>query len=49
LADRPPDLIIEDDDAIDRWYENYVREVNRKAKRPTGNAPAFSELPTFSA
>lgn len=50
LSDRPDDDIIADDEAVDRWYQQYVRDVARKAKGNAKGPPVeFSQLPQFSA
>lgn len=50
LTDRPDDEIIQDDEAIDQWYERYLRDATRKAKRGTqGPEVPFQQLPQFSA
>ncbi len=50
LSDRPSDEIIEDDEAIDRWYENYLRDMTRKAKgNAKGPAVDFAQIPQFQS
>jgi len=34
-SDRPTDEIIEDDEALDAWYQSYLREQAIKAGRKT--------------
>jgi len=35
-ADRPVDSLLENDDELDRWFDNYIRTVQRKAGRASG-------------
>jgi hypothetical protein len=47
-ADRPDDRVIEDDVALDRWYESYQRDIIRKhGKKQSASAADFSDVPTF--
>lgn len=34
LSERPPDDVIEDDAALDQWWERFIREMYRKAAKP---------------
>lgn len=46
-SDRPTDDVIEDDAALDKWYQDYVREQARKAaKTSTGSMDV--QVPQFS-
>ena len=50
-SDRPDDRTIENDDAIDRWFEQYQRHAARKAGRsgPTVTlTEAADQIPSFS-
>lgn len=48
-SDRPDDQLIEDDAALDRWYESYQREMLRKfSKNQSRSATEYADVPTFS-
>lgn len=36
-TDKPPQHVIEDDDLIDKWYENKIEEYERKARETSRN------------
>lgn len=53
--DRPPDHIIEDDDILDRWYENKLadyekrsREAYMKSDNSSVSAYAHDEVVVFN-
>lgn len=48
-SERPDDETIEDDGALDRWYESYQREMARKhGKNKQTSAADFATVPQFS-
>jgi hypothetical protein len=50
LEDRPDDKVIEDDEALDRWYQAYVREQTLKAAKRSNAGGAFADtvqIPQF--
>lgn len=50
-ADKPENHIIEDDEALDRWFDNYVRETARKHGKPveSGWQTGADNIRTFGA
>jgi len=52
-SDRPSDELIEDDSALDRWFEAYQRDMIRKLTKKGGGDPRFDlagrsqEIPVF--
>jgi len=45
-SDRPDDTIIEDDEALDSWYQNYIREMAIKSGKKNVQAD-FANVPEF--
>lgn len=46
-SDKPDDATIEDDDALDKWYNNYVREQAIKSGRKQEVRGGF-KVPEFN-
>lgn len=47
-GDRPPDDIIENDEAIDKWSAKFQREQDRKSKRSVQTTDPSSLLPQYT-
>jgi hypothetical protein len=37
-SDKPEDKLIEDDEALDKWFDAYLKDVARKSARPRGGS-----------
>jgi hypothetical protein len=50
-SDRPEDAIIEDDAALDKWYEAYLREQAVKYGRKSNQSETLAQfrVPEFKA
>lgn len=46
--DRPADDVIEDDAALDSWYQEYLREAARKAGKRSNVSMDGGQVPQFS-
>ena len=52
-SDRPADDVIEDDAALDKWFERYTRDLARKQGKRQGTALSEEEaralIPKYNA
>lgn len=52
--ERPSDEIIDDDNKFDKWYEDYIRKIQRDAAQRTMNSvnkpeARFEDLPSYTS